>query len=188
MNARPLLVGLTLATAALPFVATAAPVTQSRLAVADGRIGLAHGHYVELSLRLTSADGAERLRVETRQCAAEGCGEWEFFSGPVSGAEVSASAAQARLRTVLDGVPVSVTWSPATTNALVLGGTELDGNDRGNTVSTYKGDSAVAKIALGDGTCSAEGAVGDEVRVSDSDTDAAAPLSELELPVGALTC
>jgi len=188
MTRHPLLLGLALAVAGLTGSAGAAPVTQSRIAVADARIGLAHGHYVELSLRLTSADGAEQLRVETRSCSVSACGESEQFAGPVRASEVSASTAQARLRTVLDSLPVSVDWSPAGTEAIVLGGSELNGNPSGNTFSTYSGDAAVAKVQLGDGVCSTSGAVGDEVRVSDSVGDAAAPLSELEIPRGTLSC
>lgn len=188
MKRHPLLLGVALATAALATSAGAAPVTQSRLAVVDTQLALAHGHVLDLTLRLTSANGVRTLRVETRECSSQGCGEYELFSGPAGTSDVSASTAQARLRTVLDGVPVAVTWSPSGGSAVVLGGTDVNGGPDGDTASTYRGDSAVVKVTWGDATCTTEGAVGDEVRVSDSDSAGTAPLSELTLPDGRLAC
>ena len=188
MRARPLLIGLALGSAAVATTAHAAPVTQSRIAVADLRLGLARGHYVDVSLHLTSPDGVERLRVETQRCGTNGCAPVEAFVGAVGGSVVSAASADARLHAVLDGLALTVTWVADDAGTVVIGGTRIDGNDDGDTLATYNGSPATVHLALGDTSCATGGAVGDEVRVSDSASEGALPLSELELPNGTLTC
>ena len=174
-------------TTALAVPALAAPVTQSREATVRLRLTERSG-WTQVTLRLDDVGGARTLRVETQRCDRAGCAPGTDWSGPVTTAEVSATQASAHVRTRLDGVPLTVTWTPTGEQDLVLQSLYGSSNEHGETVSTFHGAPARVAVTLGSQRCATGGAVGDGIRVSDTTEAGAAPLGEFALPGGVLSC
>lgn len=184
----PLIV-LALAAGPLAVHADAAPVAQARIMLTAFTLADADGSTQRVRLTVTDA-ASPRLTLQVTACETSGCGSPDYYETrlPTSAVRIDRSTAAGELRTTLGGRPLRITWTPDSKLA-AQGGTEGHSNDTSETLSVYRAEPAVARITLADAACTADGGVGDEIRLENPEGSAGAarPLASLT-PAPRLGC
>jgi hypothetical protein len=142
--------------------ASAAPVESTRVAEVRLELPAGDGTSLHLMIFATRGSAGDALQVSAVSCGRT-CGVERYFSGALSAGafDIDAQQASGRLRTSLGGLPVSVTWAPQVGVGVERG--FVDGN---GSASLYRGDNAVASVALAGRGCQGRATVGTQVDVS----------------------
>ena len=180
---------------ALPLVAAvgvlpagAAPVETSRLAEVRIALPAEGGTTLDIMLTAVRGGGGDRLYVSAVTCGRT-CDSPRHFSGklPTGALELDAQEASGRLRTSLGGFLLQVIWIPELGAGVARG--HVDGGGQ-PAVGSYRGDAAVARVAIAERSCQGRATVGTEIEAGLAPaTSWVEPLSELGLPAtGAPSC
>jgi hypothetical protein len=164
--------------------AGAAPVESSRAAVARMTLPGEDGAQWTLELRAISRASGASLAVAVSSCNPD-CEPPRQYAGalPKGSLAIDGDAAKAHLDAVLGGLPVSVTWQPASDSGVVVGTLHGGGSDESMAFAVYNGSPATAEVRVRTTACRTAATVGDEHEVSTSPAGntAALPLSRLRL-------
>jgi hypothetical protein len=173
--------------AAAPVFASPGPVDAGRAADTELTVPLADGRTMTIDLRAVLGTQGPLLVVDTVDCTDAAC-PTRSYSGalPSSALTIASSGATADLQTVLDGLPLTVHWTPAAgPDGTITAGSVLAGPDDGFSGSQYLGSPADVTVRFGSDSCAGHGGVGAGV-VADSTSVTGSgetqPLTAFHLP------
>jgi hypothetical protein len=144
------------------------------------------GVTVDVDVTAVTSTAGDRIEVGVRRCVDGTCDYPQYYAGalPRGAVTIDASAAVAKLRTVVGGVELSATWAPGPAGTVVVSGSHGGGTDGDLAFEAYRVDPATTHLVLDDVGCNGAGQVGDEVRVESAEGSLgdAVPLRRLRLP------
>ena len=171
--------------------ADAAPIEQGRSASTTLTLHPRKDVTVDVSVRAVRNAGGDRIFVDTRECSAYGCSTSPLFAAalPKAAFAVDPTATKATLSMTLDGLVLSITWTPGAAGVAMNTGS-FSGRDTGGAgYADYMGKPATVRASLGDLSCKGNGAVTDGIDYSlPTGADGTEPLTELKVSPAPMTC
>jgi hypothetical protein len=188
------LVSVTLSALAVTLAvpAAAAPVSTGRIASVRFHLQPADGVRLDIEVSAVSSSAGDQIEVAVERCERGTCGYPEYYAGPLAAGAVQLDpkTAAGRLRTVVGGVSLAVSWSPVPPGTAVVNGAHGGGTGDQMAFVVARMDPAAAHVVLQDNGCKGAGTVGDEVRIEVPEGAAGdtVPLRTLRLPAGPPVC